>query len=169
MSTPFLGQLMSVAFNFAPKGWALVNGQLLSISSNQALFALIGTFYGGNGSTNFQLPNLQGRAAVSSGQGPGLSNYNVGQTAGEENHTLIQNEIPTHTHNLTATATAGSLVSAAGNVLANSPMYTAATPNALMNAQVVQVAGGSQSHTNQQPFLVINWVIALQGIFPSRN
>src|SRR5579871_5086359 len=112
--TPFLGEIMLCPYDFAPKGWALCNGQLLSINQNTALFSLLGTFYGGNGINNFQLPNLQGRAAISQGQGSGLSSYSIGQAGGEENHTLILNETPAHTHNVACTS-----------VINNSPSVTA--------------------------------------------
>ena len=164
MSTPFLGQLMSVAFNFAPKGWAVCNGQLLPINQDQALFSLLGTTYGGNGTTNFALPNLQGRIPISVGNG-----HVLGERAGEEAHTLIQSEMPQHTHIMTGTSTAGSSPSPAGNVLANSPMYISGPSDSVLLPNALAVAGASQPHTNLQPFLVINWVIALQGIFPSRN
>ena len=170
MSGFFLGQLMSVGFNFAPRNFAQCNGQLLSIQQNTALFALIGTFYGGNGIQNFALPNLQGRAAISSGNGPGLSAYTLGQTGGSENHTLTTNEMPSHTHTVKATTAAASSPVANANIFANSPMYLANPPDSpLLNAAVVGASTGGQPHTNQQPYLVINWVIALQGIFPSRN
>src|SRR5579872_426070 len=163
--TPFLGQLLAVAFNFAPKGWALCNGQLLAISLDQALFSLLGTTYGGNGQTNFALPNLQGRVPISSGQAPGLSDYPLGQIGGQESHTIIQQELPTHTHFLTGTSAAGTLANAAGNMLASSPMYISGPGNSSLVANSLSNSGGSQAHTNIQPYLVINWVIALQGIF----
>jgi microcystin-dependent protein len=169
MSTPFIGQLMAVAFNFAPKSWAFTNGQVMSIAQNQALFSLLGTTYGGNGQTTFSLPNLQSRVTVSSGQGPGLSTYTLGQTGGEENHTLLSSEIPTHTHVMSATAAAGSLGAPAGNVFANSPMYVKGNGDSQPIAGFTGSAGGNQPHANIQPYLVINWCIALQGIFPSRN
>jgi microcystin-dependent protein len=169
MSTPFLGQLMAVAFNYPPKGWAFTNGQVLSIAQNQALFSLLGTTYGGNGQTTFSLPNLQSRVTVSSGQGPGISNYTLGQTGGEENHTLAKNEMPQHVHTFSATSTAGSLGPPAGNVFSNSPMYLKGNGDSQPINGFIGSTGGSQPHSNQQPYLVINWCIALQGIFPSRN
>ena len=166
-TSPFLGQLMPVSFGFAPKGWALCDGQQMSISQNQALFSLLGTTYGGNGQTTFALPNLQGRVPISSGQGSG-SNFTIGQTGGAETHTVSLSEMPAHSHSVTGTATAGSLPNAAGNMLANSAMYIS-TGNATLAGAAFSNVGGSQPHTNIQPYLVINWVIALQGIFPSRN
>jgi microcystin-dependent protein len=160
---------MAVSFNFPPKGWALCNGQLLAISQNQALFALLGTFYGGNGQTTFELPNLQSRIPVGFGQGQGLSNYNLGDIGGAENHTLIQSEMPQHTHLVTATSTTGSVPQPAGNLLGKSAMYIGGTANNSLAPGALANAGGSQPHTNTQPYLVINWLIALQGIFPTRN
>lgn len=170
MSNPYLGELRLVSFGFAPKGWALSNGQLLTINQNQALFALLGTIYGGNGVQTFALPNLQGRTPLSMGNG-----YVIGQQAGEENHTLTSNEVPLHTHfgtaNMAVTATVGNLPT--GNYLAatsgSQEIFANAGSTSAMNSAVVGHYGGSQPHTNQQPYLVMNWVIALTGIFPSRN
>lgn len=147
----------------------MANGQIMAIAQNQALFALLGTTFGGNGQTTFALPNLQSRTPVSSGQGPGLSNYTLGQTGGEEAHTVAQSEMPQHNHTLTATAVAGSTLQPAGNLLGSSPMYVSGPADSALIPGFIAGAGGSQPHTNVQPFLVINWVIALQGIFPSRN
>jgi microcystin-dependent protein len=171
MATPFLGQLMAAGFNFAPKGWALCNGQTLAINQNQALFSLLGTTFGGNGVQNFMLPNLQGRIPLSFGQGPGLSNYNLGQIGGETALILAANQVPGHTHNAVASSSAPSVKPPSGGALAsNVGMYTSGqTPGTAMNASSVVPAGGSQPHPNQQPFLVINWCIALTGIFPSQN
>ena len=172
MSEPFLGEIRMFGFNFAPNGWALCAGQLLPISQNSALFALLGTYYGGNGQTTFGLPDLRGRVPLSFGQGPGLSNYNLGQVGGEENHTLITNEMPMHNHGVSASQAANA-TSPAGAFPSNdarSPVniYSSATDGTQMNPQMIGLAGGSQPHNNLQPYLAVNFCIALQGIFPSR-
>lgn len=170
MSDPFIGELRLLPFNFAPRGWATCNGQLLSIAQNQALFALIGTFYGGNGVTTFALPDLRGRVPISSGQGPGLSNYSVGEVAGVETVTLVGGQAPPHTHAVAATLTATTK-----NPNGALPAFTSAgasygtNANAAMGAAMVSPNTGGQPHENRQPLLVLNWCIALQGIFPSRN
>ena len=163
MATPFIGQITMVAFNFAPKGFALCNGQLLAINQNQALFSILGTTYGGNGQTTFALPNLQGRVPLHMGSG-----YTIGQTGGAEIVTLQSNQAG-HTHPVSATATV-TTNAAAGNfpAAAASSIYGSGTDTA-MNPAIVSSAGGSQPHNNLQPYLVINYVIALTGIFPSRN
>lgn len=176
MSEPFLGQIMAVGFNFAPRGWAMCNGQILSIAQNTALFALLGTTYGGNGQTTFALPDLRGRVPIHFGQGPGLSNYSLGQLAGVENITLTQPQMPAHTH--TASAVLHASTQAAndtlptGNYLADGGSYQSAT-DTNMNANAVTVtngiAGSSQPFPILQPYLALNFVIALEGIFPSRN
>jgi microcystin-dependent protein len=173
---PFLGQLMCVAFTYAPKGWAMCQGQLLQISQNTALFSLLGTTFGGDGRTTFALPDLRGRVANSSGQGPGLQNYNLGQVTGSESVTLTQQQMPLHQHVWSATQTAANATGDAGSVLAD----TAATaglnvyksnpqPNAVLNPATIGNYGGSQPHENRSPFLAQNWIIALQGIYPSRD
>src|SRR5512135_10920 len=168
MATPFLGQIKIVAFNFAPKGWALANGQLLPINQNQALFSLLGTTYGGNGTTTFALPNLQGRMPVHfNGATP------LGTMAGEETHALITTEMPGHTHPLPAQTGAASpgLGPVTGNSFATSatqPYRGGGIPVPLASGSVVPT-GASQPHESRQPFLVLNYIIALQGIFPSRN
>jgi microcystin-dependent protein len=170
MSEPFLGQISAFSFNFPPKGWALCNGQLLPINQNQALFSLLGTTYGGDGRVNFALPNLQGRIPLHFGQSPVGSPYTLGQVGGEAAHTLISAELPAHTHvpvgsssNATAASPAGaySAVTAGGSYSASHT--TTLAPQAVGNA------GGSQSHDNRSPYLVLNFCIALAGIFPSRN
>ena len=172
MSTePFIGQIKVFAFDFAPKSHALCNGQTLLISQNQALFSLLGTTYGGDGVTTFKLPNLQGRAALHFGQGPGLSNYTLGQTGGEEGHILSTGEIPQHNHIASASNNTADQTYPTNNLWANagsSPGYSA-TGGSLMNAQALSNAGSSQPHQNMSPFLVVNFSIALSGIFPSRN
>jgi microcystin-dependent protein len=167
MTEPFLGEVRLLSFNFAPKGWALCNGQLLPINQNQALFSLLGTTFGGNGQTTFALPNLQGRTPIEVGNG-----YFLGQSGGEQTHTLSVAELPGHTHTLnatsanpTATVPAGTLGYARSGTL----MYGAAANLVAMSAQAVGNAGGSQPHLNMQPFLTLNFCIALQGTFPSPN
>lgn len=167
MSQPYIAQLMLCAFNFPPKGWAMANGQLQSIAQNQALFSLVGTTYGGNGIQNFALPNLQGRTPVGVGNGIGY-----GEVAGVESVTLLSVNVPTHTHPLNASGAAASGGrAAAGDMLAGggSNNYVAATSLGSMSAATVSTVGGTQPHENRQPFLVMNWCIALFGIFPSRN
>lgn len=165
MSTPFLGEIQIFAFNFAPKGWAMCNGQLISIQQNQALFSLLGTTYGGNGVQNFALPNMQSRVPMH------VSNsFPLGTVMGEEAHTLTVNEIPAHTHSLAATTTTADTATPTSAALAaaTSKIYGSGV-NASMAATALANTGGSQPHTNIQPYLVLNFCIALQGIFPSRN
>ncbi len=169
MSDPFIGEIKVISFNFPPKGWAFCNGQLLPINQNQALFSILGTMYGGNGQTNFALPNLQGRVPIH--QGINQGSYNVGQTGGESSHTLTVNEIPTHLHPPGAQTTASTPgISPRGSIWATAPSEAfAPTPNTQMNPLAVSNTGGSQPHENTPPYLVLNFVIALVGIFPSRN
>jgi microcystin-dependent protein len=174
MSTPFLAEIKIVSFNFPPKGWAFCNGQLLPINQNQALFALLGTNYGGDGRVNFGLPNLQGRTPIHFGSGGGLQNYTIGQPGGSETITLNASQIPAHTHTLNASAAAASSTLPAGNVLAKKArfgkdVYAAPANLVAMNPFALAPTGGSQPHTNMQPYLTLNFVIALQGIFPSQN
>jgi len=163
---PYLAEIRLTSFNFAPKGWALCNGQLLAINQNQALFSILGTAFGGNGQTNFALPDLRGRTGIHQGQG-----YNVGQNGGEEFHTLIVSEMPQHNHLVNASDTQGNLNTVQGNILAREVGNPYGSLNSLTTLQTATVTtyGGSQPHENRQPFLVVNYVIALQGIFPSRN
>lgn len=169
MSTPFVGEIKMVGFNFAPRGYLFCHGQLLSIQQNTALFSLLGTQFGGNGTTNFQLPNLQGRVPLKFGQGPGLSQYVIGEATGTETVTLTSAQMPAHTH------TAGGSGSPTtrdprGHVPATSLQNRyAATPNTTMHASAVAIAGGGQAHDNMAPFLAVSYVIATQGIFPARN
>jgi microcystin-dependent protein len=164
MTTPYIGEIRIVSFNFAPKGWALCNGQLLPINQNQALFSILGTTYGGNGQVNFALPNFQGRAPVHFGNG-----FVLGQITGEENHTLINSEMPTHNHPVSASSAAPDAGSMANNSwAANSGAY-GSNITTIMNPASIGNAGGSQAHSNMQPYLVLNFIIALQGIFPPRN
>ena len=165
MAEPFLGEIRIFSFGFAPKGWALCNGQLLPINQNQALFALLGTFYGGDGRVNFALPSLQGRVPFHMGSG-----LTQGQVGGEQAHTLNIAEMPTHTHVPVGSSSAASAASPAGNVWASlSSSGYSLTPNAAMNPASVSNTGGSQAHDNMSPYLTLNFCIALQGIFPSQN
>ena len=193
---PFIGQIMMFGGNFAPRGWALCSGQLLSISQNTALFSILGTTYGGDGRTTFALPDLRGRAPVSAGRGPGLSDRRLGQRSGQETVTLNQLEIPSHTHLAQAETTtvmsvssagATSAAPVAGNSLAavssergkvtNAKIYNAEAPDTVLSTGTVatgttvtnQLSGGSRAHDNMQPYLAVNYIIALLGVFPSRN
>jgi microcystin-dependent protein len=164
MAEPFLAEIRMMSFNFPPKGWALCNGQLLPINQNQALFSLLGTTYGGNGFVNFALPNLQGRVPVHVGNG-----ISLGQSAGAATHTLNVTEIPTHTHVANGSTQSATLPTVAGNALAGVSLYAAPTNLVALAAGTTQAVGGSQAHTNMQPFLTISFCIALQGIFPSQT
>jgi len=180
MSTPFLGQIEIFSFNFAPKGWAECNGQLLPINQNQALFSLLGTTYGGDGRLNFALPDLRSRVPLSFGQG-----FTLGQRGGEEAHTVIMGEMPAHNHfvNVDATTAATSnqvtpannevLGLTAGQLKDGTPlainMYSTGSPGTTLDQRTISNVGGSQPHTNIMPYLTLNCCIALQGIFPSQN
>ncbi len=182
-SEPFLGQLYYVAFNFPPKGYAFCNGQILAINTNQALFALLGTTYGGDGRTNFALPNMQGRVPIHQGTGAGLSSYVLGQTGGAQSVTLNVSNLPAHTHSVSATAqvpassAAATTAAPSGNSLANTVHtlnYSASAPSVGMSSTVSVSGttgniGGGQPFSIQQPYTVLNCIIALQGIFPSQN
>jgi len=170
---PFLGEIDLVAFNFAPHGWASCNGQILPINQNQALFALLGTTFGGDGRTTFALPDLRGRRAIGFGQGPGLNPYTLGQLGGEETVSLTISQMPSHNHIPQAATALGTAPGPGGNVWATQSqvfLYSLA-PSGItpMNAFAIGAAGGGQPHENRSPFLVLNYIIALQGIFPSRN
>ena len=165
MSEPFLGEVKIVSFNFPPRGWAFCNGQLLPIQQNAALFSLFGTMYGGDGRVNFALPNLQGRTPIHIGKG-----FTQGELGGETTHTLNISELAAHTHIAAGTTNAPSSETTAGNVWCNN----AANPynpvaNAAMMPSAVTNTGGNQPHDNMSPYLVLNMIVALQGIFPSRN
>lgn len=165
MSEPFLGEIKIVSFNFPPKGWALCNGQLLPINQNQALFALLGTTYGGDGRVTFALPNLQGRVPFHLGNG-----FVLGQTDGEATHTLNVGEMPAHNHVALGNSAEGSVVIPTGNFWAKGPASAyGPTPDGSMAAAALDASGGSQPHNNMSPYLVLNFVIALQGIFPSQS
>ncbi|HEV7719988.1 MAG TPA: tail fiber protein [Iamia sp.] len=172
MSQQYLGEIRLFPYNFAPRSWAFCNGQLMSIAQSTALFSLLGTTYGGNGQTTFGLPDLRGRSALSSGQGPGLQPYDLGEVSGVETVTLIQTEMPAHGHSVLASTSDSSAKNPSQNILGStaSPIYAAvATANAILAPQTIGIAGGSQPHENRSPFLVLNYCIALEGIFPSRN
>ena len=166
MSQPFMGEVKIISWNFAPQGWAFCNGQLLPINQNQALFSLLGTMYGGNGQTTFALPDLRGRVPVHVGGSFAVQ----GQRGGEASHTLTQNEMPQHLHMLQASTTNGDSANANNTVLAAAlNLYGAAVNLTTLSPLSVTNVGGSQPHENRQPFLVLNFIIALSGIFPSRN
>ena len=180
--TPFLGQIMMFAGNFAPRGYAFCNGQLLNINQNAALFSLLGTAYGGNGTTTFGLPNLQSRLPVHIGTGPGLSTYVLGQTGGTDTVTITTQTMPAHNHMLNANKTTGTVGTIGNTVLPATPTGTgtiifyanqpAGQPTLSMFPMAggaVSLVGGNQPHTNLMPSLCITFVIALQGIFPSRS
>ena len=168
---PFLGEIRMFAGNFAPQGWAICNGQVLAIAENDALFSLLGTTYGGDGQNTFALPDLRSRVPLHQGQGNGLSNRTLGQAGGEENVTLVVPQLPAHTHAATASSAAGTATSPAGNVWAagNNTPFSDQPADGQMSAATVQAAGGSQPHDNRLPFLAINFIIALQGIYPSQG
>lgn len=176
MADPFVAEIRVFPFNFAPKGWAQCDGQLIAISQNTALFSLLGTTYGGNGKSNFALPNLQGAVPMHPGQGPGLSLHDLGESAGTDTVTLLQTEIPVHTHQAMANA-GGQVSSNAVNTAWGSggfgslAMYATPPAGSLVNMspQALAMAGNDQPHNNLQPYLVLNFCIALQGIFPPRG
>jgi len=171
---PFVAEIRIFPFNFAPKGWAFCNGQILPLSQNTALFSLLGTTYGGDGKSNFALPDMQGNAPMHPGQGPGLSLHDLGETGGSSTVTLLESEIPAHTHALRDhDLDLGELNAPAANRTlaksANANAYTAAANPAPMAPAALTVAGGSQPHNNMQPYLTVNFCIALQGVFPPRS
>lgn len=177
----YLGEIRLFAGNFAPSGWALCNGQALSISDNEALYTLVGTTYGGDGVNTFNLPDLQGRLPVGQGQGTGLSSRPLGQQGGEENHTLAQTELPQHSHSASVTTSVASTISVGSSVVYGTvtpngntyALYTTLTPPDVtatqMAANAVGLAGGSQPHDNTMFTTPINFIIALSGIYPSQN
>ncbi|HEV7487908.1 MAG TPA: tail fiber protein [Thermoanaerobaculia bacterium] len=175
MSNPFVAEIRMFGFNFAPKGWAQCNGQLLPISQNTALFSLLGTFYGGDGKSTFALPNLEGSVPISQGQGPGLSDRFIGEQSGSEFITLIQTEIPIHSHTMMGNSTKNGLnpTPAPDQILAKSQggnVYTQTTTSlAQMNFQTLGIAGSSLPHNNMMPYLIVNFCIAMQGVFPPRG
>jgi microcystin-dependent protein len=176
-TSPFIGEIIIGGFNFAPVGYTLCNGQLLSIAQNTALFSILGTTYGGNGTTNFGLPDLRGRAANGMGQGPGLSNYQLGQASGTENVTLTIQQIPAHNHSVNSNNGDGTAATPVNNFFAGPGAdrdlywYNAANTGSTVNMNPASVgnAGNNQPHNNIMPYQVLNFCIAVQGIFPSRN
>jgi microcystin-dependent protein len=166
MAEPFLGEMKIISFGFAPKGWALCNGQLLLINQNQALFAILGTTYGGDGRVNFALPNLQGRTPIHMGAG-----FTVGQRGGEINHTLSISELPAHIHLANGSSSTSTVSTPGGNFWGNAglPSYSKSAPASALPPSAIANAGGSQPHNNMQPYLALYVIIALQGIFPSQN
>jgi microcystin-dependent protein len=180
MSQPFLGQIALFPYNFAPRGWARCQGQLMSISQNTALFSLLGTMYGGNGTSTFALPDLQGRVPISAGQGPGLSNYTQGEEGGVETVSLLSNENAGHNHGLNATTDNGTVVTATGNQLAKAfsgsrtaantgLIYSSTAPDTSLAPNAIGLTGSNLPHNNIQPSQVLSYCIALQGIYPARN
>lgn len=177
---PFIGQIQLFGFNFAPRGWAYCHGQILSIAQNSALFSLLGTMYGGNGQTTFALPDLRGRVAIGHGQSPGFSTYTLGEQGGAESVTLLPNQMPSHSHPIHVFNGIGTTDVANGNYLANGAVTIArgntvpanlysTSQGGQLNQAAVGVQGGNLAHENRQPYLVMNYCIALVGIFPNRN
>ena len=175
MADPFVAEIRIFPFNFAPRGWAFCDGQILPLSQNTALFSLLGTTYGGNGQSNFALPNLQGRAPMHPGQGPGLSLHDLGETGGSETVTLLETEIPSHSHGAQGKGTPPpSTGSTPGPTLTfgrsnGGTAYTAAANLGAMSPSTISPVGGSLPHNNLQPYLTLNFCIALQGVFPPRS
>jgi microcystin-dependent protein len=176
MADPFVAEIRPFAFNFAPKGWAFCDGQIMPISQNTALFSLLGTTYGGDGKSNFALPNLQGTALMHPGQGPGLSLHDLGETGGSETVSLLESEIPSHTHTMRAHDgdPADAQSPSANTSLAQSAQGSAYQSNSTANLvalsdQTLAPAGGDQPHNNMQPYLTVNFCIALQGVYPPRT
>ena len=174
MSEPFLAEVRIVGFNFAPRGWAFCDGQILPINQNQSLYSLLGTTYGGDGRTSFALPDLRGRTPIHVGRSDGGQEHREGQKSGEETHTLSANEMPQHRHVLHASATDGNQLLPNGHVLARavSTIYQENPPagnRISMRPGTITNVGGSQAHENMMPYLAVNYCIALQGLFPSRN
>ncbi|MBB4838559.1 microcystin-dependent protein [Sphingomonas kyeonggiensis] len=175
MADPFVAEIRIFPFNFAPRGWAWCDGQLLPLSQNTALFSLLGTTYGGNGKSTFALPDMQGRAPMHPGQGPGLSLHDLGETSGSETVTLLESEIPNHSHTLRASvedATQGTLANGVSLSTSNGGSLYQTTTNTnlvTMSPQALSAAGGSAPHNNMQPYLTFYFCIAMQGVFPPRS
>jgi len=171
MSEPFIAEVKIWAGNFAPRGWAFCQGQLLPLAQNTALFSLIGTYYGGDGRTTMGLPNLQGRAAMHAGSGSGLTPRQLGEKGGEPNVTLISAQMPSHNHNAMGAGLSANQVSPAGNTWSGSAQrtYSAGNPDQSMNPAALQPSGGGQPHNNWHPYLVLDFIIALVGIYPQRS
>jgi len=169
---PFVAEIRIFPFNFAPKGWAFCDGQILPLSQNTALFSLLGTTYGGDGKSNFALPNMQGNAPMHPGQGPGLSLHDLGETGGSDTVSLLESEIPSHSHGLTASASDGNNTGAAAQLFAQGvgiSMWSVGTATTPMADSALAPAGGDQPHNNMQPYLTLNFCIALQGVYPPRT
>jgi len=173
MADPFVAEIRIFPFNFAPKGWAFCNGQIMPISQNTALFSLLGTTYGGDGKSTFALPDMQGNAPMHPGQGPGLSLHDLGETGGSQFVTLLQSEIPSHSHFVSASTQDGTEPAPADQKFAKGigvGYYAApSNPAVQLNFQTFSIAGGSLPHNNMQPYLTFNFCIALQGVFPPRG
>ena len=173
MAEPFVGEIRMFAGNFAPRGWAFCDGQLLAITQNEALFSLFGTLYGGDGRTTFGLPDMRGRVPVHSGQGPGLTNRRIGLKAGAETATVNASQLPPHSHDLRGSSNLGSDTSPAGNVPATGAganLYkVGAAVEVPMDAEAITVTGGGQAHTNLMPFQCVHFIVALSGVYPSRS
>lgn len=172
MVDPFVGEIRVMGFNFAPRGWAQCNGQLLPISQNTALFSLLGTMYGGDGKSTFALPNLEGRSPMMWGQGPGLSDYVEGEPGGSGSVTLLESQMPAHSHTANTSTRDGNSGNPDGKVLAiavGATPYSNDAPDTTMDPQSVAVTGGSVPHQNRQPYLAMNFCIALQGVFPPHS
>ena len=172
MSNPFVAEIRIFAGNFAPRGWAFCNGQILPISQNTALFSLLGTTYGGNGQSTFALPNLQGSAPMHPGQGPGLSLHDLGEQSGSETVTLVVSELPSHPHTAQPKTSLGNQAVPTGKSWAGSNIakqYVSSAPNVQMNPAALTPTGGSLPHNNMPPYLFLNFIIALQGVFPPRS
>jgi microcystin-dependent protein len=175
MADPFVAEIRIFPFNFAPRGWAWCDGQLLPLSQNTALFSLLGTTYGGNGKSNFALPDLQGRVPMHPGQGPGLSLHDLGETGGSETVTLLESEIPSHSHTVNASGADANVRLPAGQFPATGiggiGLYAVAAgnPQVQLSANTIPPAGGDQPHNNMQPYLTFYFCIALQGVFPPRT
>ncbi len=171
---PFVAEIRIFPFNFAPKGWAFCDGQILPLSQNTALFSLLGTTYGGDGKSNFALPDMQGNAPMHPGQGPGLSLHDLGETGGSETVTLLESEIPAHSHNLVASSVPSTKSTPDANALSRigtggTPYKAAGSAQVTMSDQALAPAGGDQPHNNMQPYLTLNFCIALQGVYPPRT
>ena len=173
MADPFVAEIRIFSFNFAPKGWAFCDGQILPLSQNTALFSLLGTTYGGDGKSNFALPNLQGSAPMHPGQGPGLSLHDLGESGGSDTVTLIESEIPSHSHAMSVSSQIGTENQANGQLFAMGDginLYgPAASPQTAMSGQALAQVGGDAPHNNMQPYLTLYFCIALQGVYPQRH
>lgn len=171
MAEPFLAEIRMVGFNFAPRGWAFCDGQILPINQNQSLYSLLGTTYGGDGRTSFGLPDLRGRTPIHTGNSNGGTSHQLGQKSGEETHTLATGEMPQHTHQIQATNTTGSVDTPENNILAGAAANVYGDPASTVNmgSQTIVNKGAGQAHENMQPYIAVNFCIALRGLFPSRN